>query len=169
MNSCQEFVLDDLMAVTAIPVADFDPGFRSWQMSPVIDATDFPPLASDDAPELANAIVIGLRAAADGGLLVPITSGSGKAKDNEGDSVSGRFHTVTVSCEADDRDPETWDTLLLLERTPCHLLLTFRGGQRAFVQATPDTYRCTVERSGADTDVSFKIQCRIGLQMLYNT
>ena len=53
-----------------------------------------------------------------------------------------------------------------LERTPCHLLLSFRGGKQAFVSASEDTYLCTVERDGAKTSVAFKIQCMMGIQMI---
>ena len=108
-----------------------------------------------------------------GGKLVPIRRMTGKAKDSKSDSVAGRLHTVTVNCEVDDRDLSAdgndltvLDYLLALERTPCHLLLTFRGGQRAFVAATNDTYMCETTRDGAKTSLSFKIQNLMGIQLI---
>jgi hypothetical protein len=159
MNNCSEFVLDDLLAVTAIPVSDYDPGTAAWQLRTTIDEGDFSPI-------LDNAIAIGMQPATAGGTLIPIRRSSGKAKDAESDSVAGRLHSVSVSCEVDDRDSATWDSLLALERTPSHLLLTFRGGQRAFAYATEDTYACEVERSGAKTSVSIKVQNLMGIQLI---
>ena len=101
-----------------------------------------------------------------GGKLIPITRKSGKAKDSESDSVAGRKHSVTVSCEADDRDSKTWDYLFSLERTPCHLILTFRNGARAFVQASEDTYTCEVSRENAKTNLDFKIENLMGIQLI---
>jgi hypothetical protein len=73
---------------------------------------------------------------------------------------------VTVNCQIDDRDPSVWTKLLTLERTPSHLMLTFRDKIRAFVQANKDTYLCTVDRDGAKTSVQFRIECLMGIQML---
>lgn len=157
--SCLEYNLDDLLAVTALPVADYSPYTHDWQLKPTIPAAAF-------TPSLTNAIAIGLQPATTGGELVPITRKSGKAKDSESDSVAGRKHSVTVSCEADDRDPATWDYLLSLERTPSHLLLTFRGGQRAFVQASADSYLCEVNRENAKTSVDFKVENLMGIQLI---
>ena len=159
MNNCKEFALDDLTAVTAIPVADYSPGTAAWQLRAAIPASDF-------SPVLTGAIVIGREPAVPGGALVPIVRATGKAKDAESDSVAGRLHTVTVTCEADDRDPSAWDVLLRLERTPSHLLLTFRDGTRGFASATRDTYVCEVERSGAKTSVSLRVQDLMGIQLL---
>lgn len=166
MLNCKEYELDDLLAVTAIPVSDFSPGTAAWQLKPAIAGGQF-------SPPLTNAVAIGLQPATTGGRLVPIRRLSGKAKDNEGDSVAGRKHTVSVNCEADDRDltadgrgETVLDHLLRLERTPSHLLLTFRGGQRAFVIATKDTYTCEVERDGAKTSVRFKVENLMGIQLI---
>lgn len=159
MTQCSEFVLDDLMAITAIPVADYTPGFAAWQLRPTIPSAGF-------SPTLTRAIVVGQRPAVAGGRLIPIMKFTGKAKDDESDSVAGRLHKVTVTCQADDRDPAVWDHLLALERTPSHLLLTFRDGTRGFAQATADTYICTVERDGAKTSVAFHIQCLMGIQLI---
>lgn len=162
MNNCREFELDDLMAVTAIPVADIpagDPASPANCLAPTIDAEGF-------SPVLTHAIVIGMQPATAGGILIPIRRRTGKAKDDESDSVSGRLHTVSVTCEVDDRDGSVWSPLLTLERTPRHLLLTFRGGTQAFVAATEDTYLCNVERDGAKTTVTFRIQDIMGIQLL---
>lgn len=156
---CKEFDLNGLLSVTAVPVTDYAPGTHAWQVSPTIPSTEF-------SPTLTNAIVIGAFPATTGGKLIPIMRGTGKVKDDESDSVAGRKHTVTVSCEADDRDKKTWGYLLALERTPCHLLLTFRGGARAFVAATQDTYACEVNREDAKTSVSFKVDNLMGLQLI---
>ena len=91
---------------------------------------------------------------------------SGKAKDDENDSVAGRLHTVTVTCEADDRDSDVWNHLLTLERTPSHLLLTFRDSTRAFVSATEDTYLCNVECDGSKTSITLRVQNLMGIQLL---
>lgn len=159
MNNCKEFVRDDLMVITAIPVADFNLGTYAWQLTPTIVRDYF-------SPTLYNSITIGQTAAEDGAALIPIRRTTGKAKDSESDSVAGRLHTVSVSCKADDRDGSVWDYLLALERTPSHLLLTFRDGSQGFVAATQDTYTCETERDGADTSVSFKIQNWMGIQLL---
>jgi hypothetical protein len=159
MNNCKEYALDDLLAVTAIPVADYGAADKAEHLKPLIDGNHF-------TPTLANSITIGLTAAVAGGRLIPVMRGSGKAKDAEADTVAGRLHTVTVTCEADDRDSMTWDHMLALERTPCHLVLTFRGGTRAFVEATEDTYLCTKERDGSKTSITLRIQDTMGIQMI---
>jgi hypothetical protein len=160
MTNCKEFVLDDLMAVTAIPVSDFSPGFAAWQLTPTIPSAGF-------SPTLTRAIVIGQKPAVAGGRLIPIVKLTGKAKDDETDSVAGRLHKVAVTCQVDDRDGEVWADLLTLERRQSHLLLTFRDGTtRGFVQATGDTYICTVERDGAKTSVAFHIQNTMGIQLI---
>jgi len=162
MTNCKEFVLDDLMAITAIPVSDIsagDPDSPVNRLTPTIPAEYF-------NPTMDNAIVIGRQPATTDGVLIPIKRMSGKAKDDVSDSVAGRLHTVSVSCEVDDRDAEVWNHLLTLERTPSHLLLMFRGGNRAFVPVTEDTYQCSVERDGAKTSASFKIQCLMGMQLI---
>ena len=163
MNNCKEFELDDLMAITAIPVENIS---TSEVESPVNQLT--PTIAKEDfEPLLTGAIVIGLQRADDDVALIPIRKRTGKAKDDESDSVAGRLHTVSVSCEVDDRDGSVWNDLLTLERTPRHLLLTFRDGvTQAFVSATEDTYQCTAERDGAKTSVAFKIQNLMGIQLL---
>lgn len=159
MTSCKEFELDDLVVITAIPVADFRPGTYTWQLKPTIPSALF-------SPSLANVIVIGTVPATTGGTLIPIKRNTGKAKDSVSDSVAGRLHKVAVSCEVDDRDGDVWDDLAALEKTPCHLLLTFRGGARAFALATKYTYGCEVERDGAKTSVSFDIQNMMGMQLI---
>jgi len=160
MTNCKEFVLDDLMAVTAIPVSDFSPGFAAWQLTPTIPSAGF-------SPTLTRAIVIGQKPAVASGRLIPIVKLTGKAKDDESDSVAGRLHKVAVTCQVDDRDGEVWADLLTLERRQSHLLLTFRDGTtRGFVQATGDTYICTVERDGAKTSVAFHIQNTMGIQLI---
>lgn len=169
MTNCKEFVLDDLMAVTAIPVSDFSPGFAAWQLTPTIPSAGF-------SPTLTRAIVIGQKPAVADGRLIPIVKLTGKAKDDETDSVAGRLHKVTVTCQVDDRDGGVWadgrdvgvwTDLLTLERRQSHLLLTFRDGTtRGFVQATGDTYICTVERDGAKTSVAFHIQNTMGIQLI---
>lgn len=157
--SCKEFNLDDLLAITAIPVTDYSLGTRDWQLKPTILNTAF-------SPPLTNAIAIGIMPATAGGKLIPIMRASGKVKDTEDDSVAGRKHSVSVSFEADDRESVVWNYLFSLERTPCHLLLTFRGGTRGFVAATEDTYMCEVDRSGGKTSVSFKIENLMGVQLI---
>lgn len=160
MTNCKEYVLDDLMAVTAIPVSDFSPGFAAWQLTPTIPSAGF-------SPTLTRAIVIGQKPAVAGGALIPIVKLTGKAKDDETDSVAGRLHKVAVTCQVDDRDGGVWADLLTLERRQSHLLLTFRDGTtRGFVQATGDTYICTVERDGAKTSVAFHIQNTMGIQLI---
>lgn len=159
MTSCKEFYLDDVMAITAIPVEDYNLGTLAWQLRPVIQEDTF-------FPNLENAIVIGMLPAVPGGRVIPIRKLTGKAKDEESDSVAGRLHTVTVTCQVDDREAEVWDNLLALERTPSHLLLLFRDGARGFVSATEDTYLCSVEHDGAKTSVEFRIQDLMGIQLL---
>lgn len=166
MNNCKEFVLDDLMAITAIPVDDVAVNNEAWQLNPTIRNT-----GDGFSPVLTNAITIGLQKATYGNTtakaLIPIKRFTGKAKDEEGDTVAGRLHTVTVNCEVDEREPDVWAHLLSLERTASHLLLTFRDGiTQAFVNATRDSYLCNVERDGAKTSVAFRIQCLMGIQVI---
>lgn len=175
MPNCKEFFLDDMMAITAIPVTDFNPaavpggspsGVNSWLLTPVIPKVQFSPI-------LTRAITIGQRPATTGGILIPIMRGTGKAKDDESDQTASRLHKVTVNCQIDDRDlgldasgMTVLDHLLALKRTPSHLLLTFRDKSRAFVQTNKDTYLCTVDRDGAKTSVQFRIECLMGIQMI---
>jgi hypothetical protein len=171
MTNCKEFVLDDLMAITAIPVSDIsasDVDSPVNKLTPTLDADTF-------NPTLENAIVIGRQAATAAGVLVPIQRNTGKAKDDTQDSVAGRLHTVTVNCEVDERGGELWAPIasmnntpcsLRLERTPHHLVLSFRDGSQGFVAATDDTYQCTIERDGAKVSVAFRIQNLMGIQLL---
>lgn len=160
MTNCKEFALDDIMAITAIPIANIsasDPGSLANILSPVIASDDF-------NPSLDSSITIGRQPAAEDEVLIPIVRTSGKAKDDESDGVAGRMHSVGVTCEVDGRSGDIWDPLLALERTPAHLLLSFRGGARGFVSATDDTYMCTVQRDGAKISVSFNVQNLMGVQ-----
>lgn len=159
MNNCKEYTLDDVMAITAIPLEDITIDTADWQLLPVIPDGSL-------MPTLYNAITIGVQPAIAGGTLIPIIRRTGKAKDDEADSVSGRLHTVTVNCEVDDRDDKVWQHLFALERTPAHLLLTFRDNTQAFVSSSEDTYLCTVDRDGAKTSVSFRIQNLLGIQRI---
>lgn len=162
MRTCKEYTLDDLMAIVAIPVANISassPSSPVNHLAPTLSKSGF-------SPSMTGAITIGQTAATSGGVLIPIKPGTGKAKDDESDSVADRLHTVSVSCEADDRDGNLWGQLLSLERVCRHLLLTFRGGSRAFVVASEDTYVCTVERDGSKTSVAFRIQNLMGIQLL---
>lgn len=158
MTTCKEY-RDDVMTITAIPVTDFNLGTAQWQLTPTIAKTGF-------SPTLSTAITIGTFPATTNGTLIPIVRTTGKAKDDESDSVAGRLHTVTVNCQVDERDTSVWDNLLTLERTPSHLLLTFRDGSQAFVAATKDSYIFTVDRDGAKTSVQFRIQNYMGIQTL---
>jgi hypothetical protein len=170
MSNCKEYMLDDLMAITAIPVSDIAAGDVS---SPVNKLT--PTLEEDEfGPSLDNAIVIGLMGGG-GAVLVPIKRLSGKVKDDVQDSVAGRGHTVTVTCEVDERGGELWAPVPTLDNMPCsqrlervahHLLLSFRDGTRGFASCTDDTYLCTIDRDGAKVNVTFKIQNIMGVQLL---
>ena len=163
MTNCKEFVLDDVMAITAIPLANISASSITSpvnQLSPTLSSSAIVPSM------LSSSITIGLQPAVLGGSLIPIMRKSGKAKDDESDSVAGRLHTVTVTCEADDRDSDVWNHLLALERTPSHLLLTFRDNTRAFVSATEDTYLCNVERDGSKTSITLRVQNLMGVQLL---
>lgn len=164
---CKEY-RDDLIAITAVPVAKISNTASVMLVTaPTVDY-DFSQHFDEDT------IVIGMSKARymDGdtamavGSLIPIKNGTGKVKDNESDGVAGRLHTVSVNCEADDRDSDAWNSLLQLERTPSHLLLTFRDNSRAFVHATEDSYVCQVERDGGKTSVSFNIQNLTGIQLI---
>ena len=163
MTNCKEFVLDDVMAITAIPLANIS---ASSITSPVNHLSPTLPSSAIVPSMLSSSITIGLQPAVLGGTLIPIMRKSGKAKDDESDSVAGRLHTVTVTCEADDRDSDVWNHLLTLERTPSHLLLTFRDNTRAFVSATEDTYLCNVERDGSKTSITLRVQNLMGIQLL---
>lgn len=163
MPNCKEFILDDVMAITAIPLANIS---ASSITSPVNQLSPTLPSSTIVPSMLSSSITIGLQPAVLGGTLIPIMRKSGKAKDDENDSVAGRLHTVTVTCEADDRDSDVWNHLLALERTPSHLLLTFRDNTRAFVSATEDTYLCNVERDGSKTSITLRVQNLMGIQLL---
>lgn len=148
--------MDDVIAVAAIPVTDYD---GSAFIGASIDSSLF-------NPPLANAIVIGTSTPVTNGVLIPIKVGTGSVKDSENDGVAGRSHTVTVSCDVDDRDGEVWDDLLLLERSERHLLLTFRGGTQGFVNASRDSYLFHVDRDGSKTTATFKIHNILGVQII---
>lgn len=179
---CREF-LADVLEVTAIPVGEIQPAADKWHVMKTVaehgtsntfnaafkskdEVRKDNDTLVDYAPKPAGTVTIGLRAAFAGGKLVPAIRKTGKAKDDESDSVAGRLHKVTVGCEVDDRDSDVWGTLLGLERTPSHLLLTFRDGSRGFVWATEDSYLLTVDRDGARTSVQFRIEDDMGIQLL---
>lgn len=178
MTNCKEFVLDDLMAITAIPVSDIS---ASDTMSPVNNLT--PTIDADNFhPTLSHAVTIGRElldmTEAGGGrsaYLVPIKRLSGKAKDDTQNSVAGRLHSVTVSCEVDERGGEIWAPMATMGNTPCslrlertahHLVLMFRDGTMGFASASEDTYQCTIDRDGAKVSLQFRTQNRMGIQML---
>lgn len=155
---CKEYYLDDVKAITAVPVEDYD----FW---PYVSPLQ-PTIASDNLSlPLTNAIVIGQQPATSNGSLIHIINTTGKAEDTEDESTAGRKHTVTVKCEVDDRDGDVWPLLRTLEATPSHLLLTFRGKKQAFVAASKDTYKFSVTRSGAKTSVQFRIESLSGIQL----
>lgn len=157
MSNCKEYI-QDILAITAIPVGDYNPGIHAWQLTPTIPSDGL-------SPTLTRAIVIGRDPAAPGVVVIPIMRDTGKVSDSESDSVSGRMHTVKVTCEVDSRDADVFNHLLTLERTPCHLLLTYRDGvTKAFVQASEDTYLCNTERDGSKTSVTLRIQNMMGAQ-----
>lgn len=173
MTTCKEY-RDDVMAITAIPVGKISTAVPT---SPVLALT--PTITYNFSQHFdTDTIVIGFSrasvssvggAASAVGSLIPIVRTTGKAKDDDGDSVPGRLHTVTVTCQIDDRDSSIWSHLLTLERTPSYLLLTFPDKTQAFVSATKDTYSCTVNRDGAKTSVQFKIQNLMGIQLVNST
>lgn len=156
MGNCQE-LFDEVTVITAVPVADFTEVGRT-ALSPTIDEDYFSPM-------LTNAIVIGREPAVTNGALIPI-KGRAKAKDNTQDNTAGRLHTVGVDCTVDDRDGDVWQYLLNLERNPMHLILNFRNGGRAFVHGDRDSYLCQVERDSGTTNVSFRIQNLMGIQLI---
>jgi len=158
MSNCKEFFLDDVLAITAIPVANYSQ-WNASALMPVIQAGQF-------NPSMTNAVTVGQQPAVAGGSLVPIVKLTGKARDEESDETAGRRHTVTVSCEVDDRDGGTWTLLRTLETDPRHLILTFRNKERAFVAASQDTYRCEVSRDGAKTQLQFHVECLSGIQLV---
>ena len=63
--NCNEFYLDDLLAITAIPVTDYSLGTYDWQLKPTIKNTAV-------SPSLTNAIAMGIMPATTGGKLIPI-------------------------------------------------------------------------------------------------
>lgn len=174
MNNCKEFVIG-VLAITAIPVENISAsGVNSAanSLEPTVPAAGFAPKVKNsqneetDNPIYDGAVTIGLQPVGKASL-VPVMRDSGKAKDDEGDSVAGRLHTVTVNCEVDERGGEIWGKKLALERTPHHLLVTYRDGvTQAFAAAGEDTYLCNVERDGAKVTVAFRIQNLMGLQQL---
>lgn len=179
MANCKEYNLDDMVAITAIPVRDIPAdgvGSPVNSLTPTIGKADF-------HPTLEHAITIGrklLDLSVAGGTvnrsayLVPIKRDSGKVKDDSSDSVSGRLHTVTVHCEVDERGGEIWaptgqnqpPCCMQLERTAHHLVLTFRDCTMGFVAASEDTYLCTVDRDGAKVSVQFRVQDLMGVQLV---
>lgn len=174
MSDCKEFVIG-VMAITAIPIDNIsasDVNSAANSLKPTVPAAGFAPTiknqSNEDVPNpiYDGAVTIGLQAVGQA-ELIPIIRTTGKAKDDEGDSVAGRLHTVTVNCEVDERGVEIWDKKLTLERTPHHLLVIYRDGvTQAFVAASEDTYTCNVERDGAKVTVAFRIQNLMGLQQL---
>lgn len=158
MGYCNEFILKDLVTITAIPVGDVAVGPMAL-LSPKITTSQLTVAYS-------HAVVIGRVPATAGGDLIPIISDSGKAKDDVSDAVAGRRHKVAVSCDVDDREPHTWDLLRRLEQEPFCLMLTYRGGEYGFAYADEDTYACTVERDDKDTAVKFSIENLSGIQRI---
>ncbi len=158
MGYCEEFILKDLTAITAVPVGDVTMGATEL-LTPTLQASQL-------TISYAHAIVIGRVAATTNGDLIPIISDSGKAKDDVNDYTAGRRHKVTASCDVDDRDTATWNILRRLERDYFCLVLTFRDGARGFAYADEDTYSCTVERDGKDTSVKIQIENLSGIQRI---
>jgi hypothetical protein len=158
------------MAITAIPLSAIqasDVSSAANNPTPTIGKSSF-------RPSLIGAVTIG-RMPLDlstqvftnrSTYFVPVRRLSGKAKDDEGDSVAGRLHTVTATCEVDERGGEIWAHKLALERTPHHLVLTFRDGTLGFAVANEDTYTCTIERDGAKVNLQFRLQNLMGIQMI---
>lgn len=162
MNACSEFVLDSVVEITAIPLSAYNAS--ATMLSPVIIASAFNPTFNSDT------VVVGLTKAVSSGnpvgSLIPIVHDTAKVKDSESDNVAGRLHSVSIECQVDDRESDRWQTLLLLERTPRHLILKLRDGSRVFVMATEDTYLCTMQRGDGKTSLSWRIQNLMGLQLV---
>lgn len=177
MNNCKEYYLDDARAIRAIPVSEesldtwvvavdeTDPTSPANQLTPTIYEENF--AITDDTIFIGRQRPVEDGEVRDDVAFIPIQPGTGKVKDSAADSVAGRLHTVTVTCEVDDREGEVWENLLKLERTPCHLELTFRDGRtRAFVAGSEDTWQCNTERDGSKTTVTIRIQNLMGVQLL---
>ena len=179
--NCLE-IFDDILSVTAIPVEEIPPSADAWRVEKTVtehgtsdtfnaafenkgNVMDGSELV-DYSPNPDGTITIGISPDYPSGNLVPIIRNSGKVKDSPSDATAGRLHTVTVTCEVDDRDGTVWADLLKLERMPSHLLVTYRNGRRAFAEGTEDSYLCSVERSGAKTSVTLRVQNIMGLQLL---
>lgn len=158
--SCREFALDDVAAITAIPLTKYTE--TDTLLSPVINT--FSPVFD------ASTIVIGqVRQQVSGsgvGSLIPLISSSASVKDTETLGVAGRAHTSDVECEVDDRDADVWQTIQTIERAAHHLILLCKSGDRFFVRASEDTYTCTTSRDGKKTSLSFKIHSLMGLQKI---
>ena len=107
MSSCKELPLDDMAAITAIPIENYSDDTYSYILSPTIVPADFNPIIDE------NTIVIGGVRTSDG-ALISIVHSTGSVKDSESNSVAGRLHTVSVECEVDDRDADTWALLQTL-------------------------------------------------------
>jgi hypothetical protein len=150
--------MDEIIAVTAVPLGDVPVGDSAWQVAPVIPDDYF-------YASYAHAVTLGITPEISHGDFIPVRK-KGAVKDSESDSVAGRLHTVSISCEVDERDDEVPVKLLQLERTPSHLIVTFLDGSTAFCQGTEDTYRCDIDRDGAKTTVSFQVQNIMGLQRI---
>ena len=169
MKNCKEYYLDDARAITAIPVSEAtineaEPTSPANQLTPIIDEEWFS--LSSDTIVIGRYRPIENEVVRDDVAFIPIQPGTGKVKDAQDDSVAGRLHTVNVTFEVDDREGEVWTRLLTLERTPCHLVLTFSDGKtRGFVTGNEDTWMCHTDRDGKKTSVTIKIQNLMGVQL----
>lgn len=150
------------MSITAIPLSGVNSAsasVASMLLSPTINSEEF-------AIDTTGSIVIGLMPVESGGDLIPIWQSSASAKDTETDGVAGRSHKVVVTCVVDDRDSDTWELLLRLQRTPSHLMLGLRDGTNLFVFATEDSYLCEVNREGSSTEMTLTVHNLMGVQRM---
>ena len=176
MNNCKEYYLDDARAIRAIPISEkavdgkvavdeTDPTSPANRLTPTIDSEMF--IITDDTIFVGRYRPVEYEMVRDDVAFIPMQPGTGKVKDTQDDSVAGRLHTVTVTFDADDRESEVWANLLTLERTPCHLELTFRDGKtRAFIAGSEDTWQCNTNRDGSKTTVTIRMQNLMGVQLM---
>lgn len=159
MNCLQEYNIHDIQCVSAIPAGS---------LTLAAAAILLPVIQSSQMTITENGIIsIGVPLVSfvfEGTILH--NTGEFDCKDSESDAISGRSHTVSVSCSVDVRSSSSRAHLRALEDGPYCLLLHFRGGNMGLIMSDVDSYDCSVEYSKSTPTVSFKIHNLAGVQLV---
>lgn len=159
MNNCTETLLKGIVAIIAVPEKELSLTTTA-QLSPTIKTGDGTQLT------FSRTNAIGIGRGKDIAMLTRIIPSTdyAEAKDNEGDSVAGRAHNITVQMDINDDNTGVLPWLLKLEREAHSLILCLANGRYYVVTSTEDSYQFNVNRETNKVGIEFRIHNLMGCQ-----